>query len=338
MNSFCCLDILKNTNNEEKNTNNEVETTNNKEETNEEEIIANLESLCESKHIKELQENGYTIIHNVFNDEEISEYINEFNSWLKSINDLEYLHNLIHSHGIFKYFQVGHQRFAWLARTNPKIVNIFKKLWNTNDLVTSFDGCCFYPTYYNKEDVCWIHSDQSSREKGLHCYQSFLSLTSNKERTLMLYKKSHLLHEDYFKTMNIDEPSDWSIIDIYYLNNMSNDLIKIETQPGDLVIWDSRTFHQNSCGNYSCNEERLVQYLCYLPRFHINNDDHQNELRKKYFEKLRTTSHWPYPMNAVPKQPSIYNYYNPYNVINIDYNNLAKPKLDDLLDKINSLI
>jgi hypothetical protein len=248
------------------------------------------------------------------------------------------LHNLIHSHGIFKHFEVGHQRFAWLARTNYKIINIFKKLWNTNDLVTSFDGCCFYPSYYNKEDTYWIHSDQSSRKKGLKCFQSFISLTNNKERTLMLYKGSHLLHEDYFKTMNIDEPRDWNIIYEFYLDNINNELIKIETKAGDLVIWDSRTFHQNTCGSYSCKEERLVQYLCYLPRFDENNDDNQNELRKKYFEKLRTTSHWPYPMNAVPKQPSIYNYYNLNNPVYIDYDNLTKPYLNDLEDKITSII
>ena len=159
-------------------------------------------------NIKELEENGYTIIHNVYNNEEIEEYKNEFFYWYKNTKNVEELHPIIHGNGIFKYFEIGHQRFNWLARTNPKIVNIFKRLWNSDELVTSFDGCCYYPSDYKGDDVYWVHTDQSSHKKGRHCLQSFLSLTNNSERTLVIYKGSHLLHEHYFKTLNIDAPRD----------------------------------------------------------------------------------------------------------------------------------
>ena len=59
---------------------------------------------------------------------------------------------------------------------------------------------------------------------------------------------------------------------------------------------------------------------------------------EKYFEKLRTTSHWPYPMNVVPEQPNMYNYYNSDFPITIDYDLLPKPKLDDLKEKIEKLL
>ena len=81
-------------------------------------------------NIKELEENGYTIIHNVYNNEEIEEYKREFFDWYKNTTDVEKLHQVIHGNGIFKYFEIGHQRFTWLARTNPKIISIFKHLWN----------------------------------------------------------------------------------------------------------------------------------------------------------------------------------------------------------------
>ena len=64
----------------------------------------------------------------------------EFNKWMDSIENMDELHNIIHNHGIFKYFNPGHQRFAWLVRTNQKIQNIFKQIWNTDELVTSVDG------------------------------------------------------------------------------------------------------------------------------------------------------------------------------------------------------
>ena len=90
-------------------------------------------------HKKHLQENGYTIINNVYDQNEINEYKDEFFNWYNNTENLKDLHTIIHGNGIFKHFEVGHQRFAWLARTNPKIINIFKSLWNTNELVTGFD-------------------------------------------------------------------------------------------------------------------------------------------------------------------------------------------------------
>lgn len=289
-------------------------------------------------HKQKLKEDGYTIINNVYNDEEIDKYIEEFNNWMNNTPNLDFLHNIIDYNGIFKHHQVGHQRFAWLARTNPKIINIFKELWETDELVCSFDGCCFYPGYYKGEEHYWTHTDQSSRKKGVHCYQSFLSLTNNSQRTLLLYKSSHLLHEDYFLTMEIDEPRDWNILDQKYVNELIDDKIYLNVKPGDLVIWDSRTFHQNTCGPPDCNEERLIQYLCYLPKNSEGNTIKQQNQRRKYYEKLRTTSHWPYPMNVVPEQPNLYNYYNPEYQITIDYEFLSKPNLDDLKEEIEKLL
>ena len=60
--------------------------------------------------------------------------------------------------------------------------------------------------------------------------------------------------------------------------------------------------------------------------------------RKNFYNKLRTTSHWPYPMNVVPTQPNTYNYYNPSNEIFIDYESLPKPELSDLEEEINKLL
>lgn len=285
----------------------------------------------------ELEENGYCVVPNVYNSEEIEEYKSEFFNWYKNTENVEELHTIIHGNGIFKYFEIGHQRFAWMARTNSKIVNIFKGLWNSDELVTSFDGCCYYSSDFEGKHNYWTHTDQSSRKKGLHCYQSFLSLTNNRQRTLIVYKGSHLLHEHYFTTLNIDEPYDWSILDENYVSNLEDKKVYVNVKAGDLVLWDSRTFHQNTCGNSNCNEERLVQYLCYLPKNHIKNNKKQKNLRRECYEERYTTSHWPYPISIVPLQPR-YNYYNSHNNIIIDYTNLPCPNIDDLKEEIEKLL
>ena len=291
-----------------------------------------------SNHKLDLSINGYTVIPNVFDENEINEYWTEFNKWRENVPQLDELHYIIESNGIYKYHQVGHQRFAWVARTNPKIINIFKQLWNTDELVTSFDGCCYYPSDYENYPTYWTHTDQSSRKKGVHCYQSFLSLTNNSERTFVVYKGSHLLHEKYFEEMNIDEPSDWNILDKDYVDILIDKQEILEVKKGDLVVWDSRTFHQNTGGTPTCKEERLIQYLCYLPKNNNKNNEKEKQQRKKYFENLRTTSHWPYPMNVVPKQPNGYNYHNQDNQIYIDYDSLPNPDIDDLKEEIEKLL
>ena len=281
-------------------------------------------------YINELFEKGYTMIPNVINENEIMDYIFEFNKWMDSFENSDELHSMIHRNGIFKYFNVGHQRFAWLLRTNNKIQNIFKKIWNTDELVTSFDGCCYYPKISNENDTYWVHSDQSCIKKGFRCVQSFVSLTKNKEKTFIVFENTHKLHEDYGIKYNIDNPSDWNPICQEYLEYINIPPKFLQVEPGMMVLWDSRTFHQNTCGPPNSIEERLVQYLCFLPKNHANNNEEERNKRQYYFENEYTTNHYPYPMAHVPKQPN--------NKIYIEYNNLPKPYLDDLLPEIKKLL
>ena len=81
-----------------------------------------------SKYMQELNDNGYTVVPNVYNEYEITDYWNEFNKWREAVPNLDNLHNIIDYNGIYKHHQVGHQRFAWLARTNPKVLNVFTPL------------------------------------------------------------------------------------------------------------------------------------------------------------------------------------------------------------------
>ena len=286
-------------------------------------------------YINEIYEKGYTVIPNVLNNDEILEYIREFNKWMDSFENSDKLHNILHHHGIFKYFDVGHQRFAWLIRTNPKVQNIFKRIWNTDEIVTSFDGCCYYPQDYNRENQYWIHSDQSCLKKGLRCIQSFVSLTKNKEKTFMVYENSHKLHQDYGNKYNITNPSDWNPIAEEYVYRIKDSLKILEVDAGSMVLWDSRTFHQNTCGNPENREDRLIQYICFLPKNVEANNKIEREKRRYYFENRYTTNHYPYPMGHISKQPYFYNVDEQYN---IDYDKLKKPELDDLLEEIYKII
>lgn len=281
----------------------------------------------------ELKENGFVIIPNSINEDEIQKALALFFKWKNSIPNIDKFHNNINPHGIFKFHEVGHQEFAWFLRTRPSIINVFKKLWDTDELVVSFDGTCYIAKNCIKKDKIWTHTDQASNNSNLKCYQSFISLTSNQNRTLVVYEKSHLLHEKYFKSRNICNSKNWNLIDHNYLDTIKNSRKILKVNAGDLVIWDSRTFHQNQYGNPN-SEERIVQYICFLPKNVKENNNTLREKRKKYFLERRTTSHWPYPINVNALQPQTYGDDSKL----IDYNSLKKPNLDEFIDIIKTLI
>ena len=97
------------------------------------------------------------------------------------------------------------------------------------------------------------------------------------------------------------------------------------------MLWDSRTFHQNSSIS---NEERLVQYVCYLPKNNPKNTKAMTKKRAKYFEDMRTTTHWPYSIKVNGLQPQTYG----NTEMLIDYSKIVKPDLSDLMQEILKII
>lgn len=281
--------------------------------------------------LTDLKEKGYCVIPDVLSQEEISLATESFKNWYTSTPNLKPFHEKIDPHGIFKYHQVGHQYFAWYLRTRPKIINIFQEIWDTKDLVVSFDGCCYIPSGLNKKDKIWTHTDQASNNSELTCYQGLVSLTSNEKTTLIVYEGSHLLHAEYFKDKS-KSSTNWNLIDHETLDKIKDSKKLIKVNSGSLVIWDSRTFHQNCYGTES--EERLVQYLSYLPKYSPKNTKAMQLKRLKYFLEKRTTSHWAYPIRVNSLQPQTYGDASKL----IDYSSLKESNLEDLLESIKNLI
>jgi hypothetical protein len=281
----------------------------------------------------ELKTKGYVVIKDVLNKSEIDEYIKLHRLWRGTIKDHDKIHNSVDPHGIYKFCQVGQTRFAWKIRTNPKVQAIFRSLWNCEKLISSFDGSCYISKDTSKIDKLWTHTDQAPNRDGLECYQGFVALTSNKERTLVVYENSHLMHNLHFKSKGINSSKNWQLIDKPTLDSMSSLKRVLDVPAGALVLWDSRTFHQNQYGAPK-SEERLVQYVCYLPDSHKKNTQSMKTKRLKYFYDCRTTSHWPAPISVNGLQPQTYGDKSRL----IDYSKIVPPQLEDLLEDIMELL
>jgi ectoine hydroxylase-related dioxygenase (phytanoyl-CoA dioxygenase family) len=280
--------------------------------------------------LDELAEKGYCVIKNILTDEEVDTAIKYFREWFSSHPQIEGVHNKISPHGIIKYHEVGHQKHAWYIRTRQNVQNVFKNIWKTDEVVVSYDGTCYIPAECKKKDAIWTHTDQAPSKKGLKCIQGFVALTDNTDRTLVVYEGSHKLHEEYAKEYNLKSTKDWLLIEHSYLEKISDRKRVLNIKAGSLVLWDSRTFHQNQYGNNK--EERIVQYVSYLPRCNLSRK--MLEKRQKYFVDKRTTSHWAYPVKVNGLQPQNYG----DATLKINYNELVVPQLDNLLEDITKII
>jgi hypothetical protein len=282
-------------------------------------------------YITELEENGYAVVENVLNEDECEYAYECFKEWLNHNEQIKRMHDKISPHGIIKHFEIAHQKHAWYTRTRPKVQEVFKNLWNTDDLVVSFDGSCWIRSDTKKRDGVWTHTDQAPNKKGLTGYQGFVAFTENVHRSLVVYSGSHKLHEQYAKDRNLVSNKNWLLIEQAYLDKIAASRRVLHVKAGSLVLWDSRTFHQNQYGG-DCDEERIVQYVSFLPRNGLTPKMH--EKRKKYFLSRRTTSHWAYPVKVNSLQAQ--NYGNKELVI--DYSLLKAPELEDMMQEILKIV
>jgi hypothetical protein len=279
---------------------------------------------------RELEEKGYCVIENVLTEEELATALQEFNLWLNSNQKMKLTHDKISPHGIFKYHKAGHTRHAWYIRTREGVQNVFKTLWNTDELVVSYDGCCWISQKVKKKDNIWTHTDQAPSKEGLRCYQGFVALTDNIDRSLVVFEGSHKLHASYAKEMNLKSSKDWLLIEHSYLERIADRKRVLPVKAGSLVVWDSRTYHQNQ---YGClPEERIVQYVSFLPK--AGRSQKMKEKREKYFITRRTTSHWAYPVKVNGMQPQTYG----KDDMLIDYTEIEDADLEDMMPEIVKLI
>ena len=281
---------------------------------------------------KSLKEKGYAVVKNVLTPDEIKRAREMFDEWRASVPNLDKQHNIVDPHGIYKHHEVGHQRHAWFVRTRRNVQEVFKKLWHTDELVVSFDGSCYIDKECRKKDNCWTHTDQAPNSVGLKCIQGFVALTENKERTLVVYEGTHLEHEKYFKENGIKGTKNWFKFDEHYITSLKARRRVLHVPAGALVLWESRTYHQNQYGNPG--EERLVQYVSYLPKNNPKNNEKMQKKRRDYFDTRRTTSHWAYPISVNAKQPQTYG----DKSREIDYSLLPSPDLSDMMPEIEKLL
>ncbi|RDH28659.1 Clavaminate synthase-like protein [Aspergillus welwitschiae] len=265
----------------------------------------------------EFHKNGCVVIKNVISPERAKYYCDKQIEWLKSF-DLGFDENdestwttehlpISFKGGMYYGYAAPHENIAWEARTEPAVIEIFEKLWETKELLSSFDGMNI--SLPRRRDVNWSpwpHCDQNPNRKGMQAVQGLVNFAPNgpKDGGLMLMKGSAKLFDEFF-AQDRDPydhedapPPEMKYMDLFlfhqrdlkWFEDRGCELIKVNMDPGDLVLWDSRTMH------YACLPEgdqiRHVQYVCMTPKRFAT--EKALELKKYCFENYMGTTHWPH--------------------------------------------
>lgn len=107
-------------------------------------------------------------------------------------------------------------------------------------------------------------------------------------------------HEQFFKeNPPTEKPADapgqfdwygYKTEELKWFEKHGCEMIKIEAEAGDMIIWDSRTIHHASLPEN--NNIRTVCYAAYTPRTLASEED--LELKRQCFKKWEGTTHWPH--------------------------------------------
>lgn len=300
---------------------------------------------------EQLNEFGVAVIPSILTEAECIEFRNQIWTELKHVTQDRFdvdnettwreFFNFYPLHSmLLQHFSLGHIQPIWDIRVHHKVCEVFEKIWNVKkeDLLVSFDGLSVHlpPEKTNKGwylNNNWFHTDQSFKKKGRQCVQGFVNLypVNEKDATLAILEKSHKYHEYFNNTIKPECNSDWYKLDSddtqFYLDRGCYKYA-VKAPIGSIVLWDSRTIHQGKEPEKTrLNQNfRMMPYICMLPRELASNK--ALEKKRKAFEDLRITNHWPNDPKLFAKVPRTYGGEIP------DFNPIHRPVLNDIGRKL----
>lgn len=121
---------------------------------------------------------------------------------------------IINEKGMVLGYGVQHQDFTWEVRQEPGVVGAFEKVYETEDLIVSFDSVGM--TFPNRTDIAknkpWPHQDQDPAKPGFRCMQGLVNLLPNgpNDGGLIVCKGAHLLSEEFHEEFKNDTDKVWA--------------------------------------------------------------------------------------------------------------------------------
>jgi hypothetical protein len=202
---------------------------------------------------------------------------------------------------------IGHCAAQWFIRDVANVKRCFSQVWDDEELLVSFDGVSLWRPWAENEQwrtnegLTWMHIDQHPIGRpGKHCVQGLVNLlpTDAGIGGNMVVPGSHRLFEKipqlYEERLGRIHPS------IDHFRFPSNDPLLGEYQPivahmepGDLMLWDSRTIHCSAAGSVGSSPQgilRAASLICMMPKAKSN--PQVIAQRKAAIETRTSTTNW----------------------------------------------
>lgn len=242
-----------------------------------------------------LDDNGFVVLKNILTTEE---YDSAFDIFKKDINKVSPNFDFnktetqtintcpaMYGKGMAVFNGFGQSDGMWTLRTNNKILDIFKKIHQTEALVTSLDGFSIFVSKEQKSKS-WLHIDQNPKNEiySIQSSYNFLPVNSKDDAGFVLVPESH---KNY--TPEVSHLKDWIVCDPQPVDQSRKLIIPANC----LTLWNSKTIHANegmSKTNTKRGLNRLTCYITYLPK-----EKRSEEVKKKRINAYltaSTTSHW----------------------------------------------
>lgn len=278
----------------------------------------------EQTYLRDLEEFGYCVIPQVLSTDETEllyqrvwhEFIekawpnckmDDRSNWKETFP----IHNTM---GIFAG-PAGQTQVMWDLRQDPRIVEIFAKIWNTNDLIVSMDGLSLMCPPEVREGCIepWPHVDQTilrRQDDVAHNNNPPIGFVSESLLKTQPYTiQGQFVFEDSFDgdggfyciPKSLHRFTEFApqleimhgqfgieFLEKFFANNTDesgNPYCKkhITAPRGSLILWDSRTVHWNQHAikdrPYSDSPKvRMVGYLCYVPKARMTEEGRKHRI------------------------------------------------------------
>jgi hypothetical protein len=265
-----------------------------------------------------LDEHGFVVIANALSTDQADhamglmwDYLEELGTGIDRSNcdtwDNDRWPTAVHG-GILPGHGIGHSAAQWYIRDVPAVKQAFASVWDDHELLVSFDGVALWrpwtrnPSWRTNNGPSWMHIDQHPIGRpGKHCVQGLVNLLPMSPATggNVMVPGSHKRFEKiptlYAERLARIPPS----IDHFRFPNddellATSEPVICHMEPGDLMLWDSRTTHCSSPGlekpSFDDQLFRAVSLICMMPK--VKSNEEVLAIRRNAVENLISTTNW----------------------------------------------
>ncbi|ORY32186.1 hypothetical protein BCR39DRAFT_504505 [Naematelia encephala] len=292
-----------------------------------EEVLALPNVKSKASYIEDLRTKGYCVIPSILPKERCDGYVDDALTWLEDFK-LGFKRDdnktwkteclpIGHKGGLYNQYCCAHEDWVWRVRCEPAVLECFKELWGTDELLVSFDAVNVTFPYgeHGRTDEAWVdpwpHQDQDPHKPVFQLAQGIVALSESgpDDGGLCVMVGSHLLHQQFFAESGGVDESRISALNSYHFNAKEADWYRahgchdikylqfsfadakeqIECPQGSLIMWDSRLMHWNRMP--TGDRTRVAVYVCYQPVADATPE--QVKRKAEVYQNRWVATHWP---------------------------------------------